>query len=132
LGGGGGRGPSRHFHTVNAFDTISHPFLNLHDVKEGRMMRMMVGWCVEEGMPGLDHRGQKAKTRRPTPIGGDGSVASYCQLQLLDYRIYTELSIVVSRTHGEPGHNSIVPSLWSGQWGWGEGGGGGRVRRGPN
>ncbi len=49
------------------------------------MRRMMVGWCVEKGMPGLDHRGQKAQTRRPALIGGDGSVASYCQLLLLDY-----------------------------------------------
>jgi hypothetical protein len=60
---------SHHFHTVNAFDTISHSFLILHDVKEGRMRRMMLGWCVEEGMPGLDHRGQKAKTRRSALIG---------------------------------------------------------------
>jgi hypothetical protein len=41
----GGAEDFKRINPVNAFDTISHPFLILHDVKEGRMRRMMVGWC---------------------------------------------------------------------------------------
>jgi hypothetical protein len=76
----------------------------------GVLRKECLVWITEAKRPRLG---------RPTLIGGDGSVASYCQLQLLDF--YRTL---YSRTaHGEPGQYSSILILLSGL---DRGGGGGR------